>query len=248
MSLAALQSDFRAWLVEASPDAARHIGPAAGPGLAVYQNNYRAQLVACLCEAYTQTRAWLGDERFLAAAVSHIDANPPCAWTLDAYPASFAETLDSLYPDDREVAELAALEWALSCAFIAADARPLTPERLATVDWNSAVVHFTPSLTILSAQTNAAAIWSALSAGGMPPAASLLPESAFLLVWRQDFTPRFRTIDSTGAQAIKLCATDADFAALCAALVDGLGEEKGIARAASMLGQWIGDDLIVGAG
>jgi hypothetical protein len=246
MSLAVLQSDFRIWLIDASPEAAARIGPAVGPGLSVYQNNYRAQLMACLAETYERTHAWLGDEAFLAAAATHVDATPPSAWTLDAYPVDFAETLSAIYPDDPEVAELAALEWALSRAFTAADAIAMTPDMLATVGWDSAALHFTPSLSILPATSNAAAIWSALSKGEMPPEARALPEPAALLVWREDFTPCFRTIDAVEEQALALCMGGAEFGALCASMIDSLGETEGVARAAALLGQWINDSLIIG--
>nr|WP_314466924.1 DNA-binding domain-containing protein [uncultured Novosphingobium sp.] len=247
MNLAALQGDFRGWLVEASEHAARRIGPAARPGLSVYQNNYRTQLVTCLAETLGHTHAWLGDEAFLAASIAHIDAVPPHAWTLDVYPAGFAETLARLYPGDAEVSELAALEWALSRAFTAPDAAPMSLTDLAAVDWDTAVLRFAPSLQILPAMTNAAAIWSALAAGETPPAAALLPEAAALLVWRQDFAPTFRTIDAVEEQAIALCAAGQDFTALCASLAEALGEEPGMARAAALLGKWIGDGLIIGA-
>ncbi|SEI83980.1 Putative DNA-binding domain-containing protein [Sphingobium sp. AP50] len=246
MSLTALQGDFRCWLIDASPEAADRIGQAARPGLSVYQNNYRAQLMACLCETYEQTHAWLGDEAFLAAAASHVDATPPSAWTLDAYPIDFAETLGAIYPGDPEVAELAALEWALSRTFTAADAIAMTPDMLASVNWDSAALHFASSLTILVATSNAAAIWSALSKGEMPPDAVALPEPAALLVWRQDFTPCFRTIDAVEERAITLCMGGAAFGALCGSMIEALGETEGIARAAALLGQWIADGLIVG--
>ncbi|WP_159982620.1 MULTISPECIES: DNA-binding domain-containing protein [unclassified Novosphingobium] len=248
MNLAALQRDFRGWLVEGSDDAASRIGAAARPGLAVYQNNYRTQLVACLAETYGHTHAWLGDDAFLAAAITHIDASPPHAWTLDAYPEGFAVTLAGLYPDDGEVAELAALEWALSRAFTAPDAAPMTPGDLAAVDWDTAIIRFTPSLDIIPAATNAAAIWSALAAGETPSTAERLPEPAALVVWRQDFAPSFRTIDAVEEQAIIRCAARQDFTALCGSLIETLGESAGIDRAAALLGQWIGDGLIVGAG
>lgn len=246
MTLAILQGDFRRWLIDRSQEAADRIGPAAGPGLCVYQNNYRAQLVGCLSETYERTQAWLGEEAFVAAAVTHIDDRPPSAWTLDAYPAGFADTLAALYPDDAEVAELAWLEWALSRAFTAADADPIAPDRLAAVDWDEAVIRFAPGLITRKTTTNAAAIWAALTADQMPPPVELLPEPAALLVWRQGYVPNFRTIDATEAYAIKLVEAGHSFGALCAALVATWGEEEGIAHAGALLGQWIGDGLIVG--
>ena len=48
MSLLALQRDMRAWLICEDTPAAKRLGVDAAAGLRVYQNNYRAQLVACL--------------------------------------------------------------------------------------------------------------------------------------------------------------------------------------------------------
>ncbi|MDY7525197.1 DNA-binding domain-containing protein [Sphingomonas sp. 10B4] len=118
-----LQRDMRAWLVAADADAANRYGSAAAAGLLVYQNTYRAQLVACLEESFVQTRAWVGGEAFHHAIVAHIERVPPTSWTLDAYPRDFPATLALLYPDDPEVAELAWIEYALGEAFVGPDSR-----------------------------------------------------------------------------------------------------------------------------
>ena len=81
MSLLALQRDFRGWLTAESPEAATRLGD--GPGLAVYLNTYRAQLMACLAESYPILHAWLGDAAFEGACATHIDDTPPHGWTLD---------------------------------------------------------------------------------------------------------------------------------------------------------------------
>ncbi len=95
MSLLALQRDVRAWLVHEDRSAARRIGESAAAGLDVYMNNYRAQLIACLDEAFPHTRAWLGGDLFLQSLVTHIDRVPPSSWTLDAYARDFPATLSS---------------------------------------------------------------------------------------------------------------------------------------------------------
>ncbi|GAH52534.1 unnamed protein product, partial [marine sediment metagenome] len=87
----------------------------------------------------------------------------------------FPESLAQRYPDDREVAELARLECALALAFVGPDAAPLDPSVLADVDWENAVIEFVPTLTILPTTTNAGAIWSAITAEHIPPAAAALP-------------------------------------------------------------------------
>ena len=88
--LAELQRDFRVFLTDASPTAIERLGGAGQPGLAVYQNNYRSQLVACLESSYPQLRLWIGADAFLSAAVTHIDERPPHGWTLDATAPGFA--------------------------------------------------------------------------------------------------------------------------------------------------------------
>lgn len=246
MSLLDLQRDFRAWITEASDEAADRLGPKARPGLDVYQNNYRASLVAVLTEAFERVHAWIGDSRFLSTAAAHIDATPPHAWTLDAYAKDFPETLDRIFPDDHEIGELGRLDLALSEAFVGPDADPIDPASLGDVDWDRAVLHFGPTLKTMIFRTNAAAIWSALSAEEMPPAAEPLPAPATIIVWRQGLVSSFRTAKPGEAEAIELVRRGQSFGTLCAAMIEMLGEDAGVSAAGQMLGTWIGDGLVVG--
>lgn len=242
VTLAELQRDFRAWLeVEATPD----FGQRAVPGLRVYQNNYRAQLAACLEASFPHTLSWIGGGAFHAAVVAHVERVPPSSWTLDAYPRDFADTLRQRYPADPEVFELANLERALDDAFVGADADPVQASALAEIDWDRAVLRFAPTLELADATTNAAAIWSALAAGDVPPPTVFLPEPATLLVWRQAMVSQFRTIDATERHMLLLARAGAPFAALCATLVEARGEADGIAQAGTYLGRWLADGLIV---
>lgn len=245
MSLHTLQRDMRAWLVCEDEVAARRLGADAAPGLRVYQNNYRAQLVACLEESFTRTRDWIGGEAFHDAVVAHISRVPPSSWTLDAYPRDFPATLAMRYPDDPEIAELAWIDVALGEAFVGPDAVALTVEDLGDVDWDRATLRFTPTLDIAELTTNAPAIWSALAAGQDPPAAELLPEAGATLVWRQGLAAQFRAVDQYERQALLFVRAGMSFPALCAAMVRALGEQAGIARAGALLGQWVRDGMIV---
>ena len=109
MNLAQLQQTFRRWLVSASDESAQALGNHHA-GLAVYQNNYRAQLVGCLEQAFPYLRRWVGEEAFLAVSITHIDRHPPHAWTLDAYPEGFYATLKEMFPGNPDVHELAWIE------------------------------------------------------------------------------------------------------------------------------------------
>lgn len=245
MSLLALQRDFRAWIAEGSQDAAERIGLHAAPGLGVYQNNYRASLIACLSEAFERVRLWIGEERFLSTAAAHIDVTPPHAWTLDAYARGFPETLDLLFGEEAELSELGWLDLALSEAFVGPDADPVDPAALGAVDWDNAVLRLAPTLTTRLFSTNAAAIWSALSAEEMPPPAERLPEPALMIVWRSELTSCYRTAEPGEALALDLVAQGVTFGGLCAGLIEAFGEEQGVAIAGGLLGRWMADGLLV---
>lgn len=244
MTLLGLQRDFGGWLRSGDEAVAARLGSSLAPGLRVYQNNYRAQLVSCLERTFERTRDWIGDEAFQHAVVTHIDDVPPSSWTLDDYGRDFPMTLSVLYPDDPEVTELAWLEWALGEAFTAADHPPLDPAVIANTDWDNAALRLSPSIDILALTTNAPAIWSALSEGGMPPPAEMLDAPSALLVWRKAMTSHFRVIDARERDLLLLARAGRTFAFLCEKLVAETGEQEGVALAGAFLGRWIADDLI----
>jgi hypothetical protein len=239
MSLLVLQRDFAAALRGAA-------GDGVSAGVAVYRNNYRASLSACLEDAFARTRAWIGDEAFAAAVTRHIDRVPPGCWTLDAYPRDFSDTLRVVFPNDPEVAELAWLECALAEAFVGPDILAVSGESLATVDWDRAILHFTPTLDMRDISTNAPALLSAMATDGTPPAVERLSEPATLLVWRQDHISRFRVTDVREEKAIRFARSGETFASMCALLMDELGRDDGVQCAGEMLGRWLWDGLITG--
>ncbi|WP_248806273.1 DNA-binding domain-containing protein [Pseudomonas sp. MWU13-2100] len=245
MNLGQWQRELRNWLVSASAETAANLGAKAG--LSVYQNNYRTQLLGCLEEAFPQVRAWIGTEAFFAAAVTHIDQCPPHAWTLDAYPQGFDQTLARRFPDNPEVHELAWIERALDESFVAADAEPLSVEALAGVDWETACLRLAPSLRSHALSSNAESIWSALSEGLPPPAPERLAEAAGLLVWRRQLTVRLRPVEMLEHQALLHLQENGSFSGLCEWLVERLGETSGIAKAGALLANWLAGELIVGA-
>ena len=246
MTLAQMQSGFRAWLVDGNDQALRSLARHAGAGLDVYQNNYRGQLVGCLESSFPQVHAWLGDEAFLQAAIAHIDRCPPHAWTLDVYGSDFATTLEIMYPDNPDLHELAWIEHAVSDAFVATDAAPLPLDALASIDWSTARIQLAPSLRTHVATTNAEAIWSALCAQRTPPESEMLPEARGLLVWRRDYTSWFKEIDALEHAALLRVQRDSSFESLCGWLAVRLGEEEGVEKAGTLLAGWLGAGLVVG--
>lgn len=247
MTLGALQREFRdALLSDADVSGARVGAKTSTPGLSVYHYAYRAQLTACLRETFEKLYVWLGDVAFSEAAHAHIADRPPHGWTLGVYGEGFDLTLSRLYPDDPEVAEMASLEWALSMAFSGPDAIALSADSVAGVGWDNACLEFAPTVHIGRVTTNVGAIWSALSAGSVPPAATTLPETGGMLVWRDDYSPCFRTIDEHEWVAIKRMMSGTTFGELCLAYVEKWGIQHGVDRAGILLGQWLHDGLLTG--
>jgi hypothetical protein len=243
MSLLALQRDMRAFLSAEDETAATRLGASASPGLSVYLNNYRAQLITLLEGSFPRTHAWIGDEAFLSAAAQHIDRVPPSSWTLDAYARDFPETLGWLYPNDAEIAEIARIELALEESFVSADHPALTVEQLHDVTWDSATLRVAPTIDFVQLTTNAFAIWSALVADETPPAAEPLTGTA--LVWRQDYWARIRLMEAFEYQALLKVRGGMSFGDLCDGVVNVHGEVEGAVLVGGWLGRWIGDGLIV---
>jgi hypothetical protein len=242
MRLATLQADFGRWLKAECPEAAARLG--GGPGLDIYLNNYRSQLIAALESGFPQLRRWLGEAAFLAAAAQHIEAVPPCDWTLDAYGADFASTVSALDPDDAVGPDLASIEWALAQAFVAEDAEPVVIETLGALDWDAALIRFVPSFRLLPVTSNAATLWQALADESMPPPGEQWPKALPVLVWRHGFQPHFRVATPEEAGAIERLHDGMRFGALCTELGEAHGAEQGAALAGAWLGGWLREGLV----
>lgn len=245
MGLNNIQRDFSAWLISEDPLAAARLPLADTRGLAVYLNNYRSQLMSCLEESYPHTLSWIGEDAFRASAADHIDHVPPHSWTLDEYARGFPATLAKCYPADPEVFELACLELALSDAFVAADAVPLTIDRFAQIDWQTAELRLVPSASFQVLSTNAPAIWSALDAGTSPPAVEMASTSLRLVIWRQALTCCFQELDANEQALLPFLASGLRFETMCQNLVARHGAGTGVQCAGELLARWAQAGLLL---
>lgn len=244
MSLLDTQRGFRDHILAGADAPLAGIAPAALRGLAVYRHAYRAQLVACLRDTYEKTWAWMGDEAFDRAARAHVEQTPPSTWTLGEYGVGFPQTLCTLFPADPEVAELAWLDWTLRRAFDGPNADAIAPQALSAVNWDNAVLHFLPTLSVGEVSTNCAAIWGALGEEQTPPAAERLPVPAAIRVWRSDLTPRYRSIENFEHRALILAMAGSSFADLCNLLTENGDREETVQRVGSALASWLQDGLV----
>jgi hypothetical protein len=243
VALGDLQQRFCDWLVEPDEDRAAEIAAplGVGPGLVVYQNNYRVALIAALREIHPRAAAWLGNAAFDAAAARYIDAQPPTHWTIDAYGVGFPAALRGGNP---VAADLAAIDRAIGDAFVAADAVPVTAAALVDVDWEQAVIRPVPSLALVPIATAADALWLTLAISETGPDPADAPGT--LMVWRQGFEPVMRRADPVEALMLRRSLAGVGFAAICEELAADSDEAQAVNRAGTVLGRWLGESLIAG--
>lgn len=253
MNLRAVQTAFHDHLLNQPSDIAQQVVDGGRIGvdlrLHIYHNAYRMRLVECLQDSFEKTWTYLGDSAFEAAALSFIEATPPSLrslrWYGDAFPAWLAER----FPDDGDIAELAAIDWQLRRAFDGPDADPIPPAGLAGLaedDWETVGFRFVPTLHLLPIRYNTVAIWHALDEEQAPSVVVPLPEPAWLLIWRIGWQPHFRTVGAVEQAALSQLLEGASFAAVCASLSRQFSDEEAAAVAGESLGIWLHDEMIAG--
>lgn len=217
--------------------------------LHIYHNAYRMRLLESLQDSFGKTWAYLGDSAFESAALAFIAATTSSYRNLRWYGDAFPRWLADSFPDDGDIAELAEIDWQLRRAFDGPNADPLSPADLAGLaaeDWETLGFRFAPTLCLLPVRYNTVGIWHALDDEQVPPATERLSEPTWLLIWRKEWQPHFRTIRTVEHAALSRLLDGAPFADVCTALSQQFSDEEAAAVAAQSLGAWLQDEMIVG--
>jgi hypothetical protein len=77
-----------------------------------------------------------------------------------------------------------------------------------------------------------------------PPAAERLPAPAAVRVWRNDLTPKYRTIETFEHRALILAMAGSSFSDLCSLLVESGDKTQAVQRVGATLASWLQDGLI----
>ena len=220
--------------------------------LRIYQQAYRARLVAALRDNFGVLPKVMGDDAFDALALAYLDAHasarPSIRWFGDALP-EFMAAHDELVPHPA-MTDLARMEWALRTAFDAADAQALSVAALAAVPpdaWPALVFTPLPSVQLLALEWNIAPVWRALQGD----AELVLPEPEALahvmLVWRAGLETRWRVLEPAAARLLASALRSETFAELCVIAAIEAGAEAAPLHAASALRSWLDDGLFSAA-
>lgn len=220
-------------------------------GFAIYRNNYRASLVEALRSTFERTERLVGEDSFRAAAAHHCIAHPPSSWTLDLAGNGFAETCGELFAKDPDVAQLAALEWAMHRAFTASDMPSLDASGFATAtagfgeaEWGSLRLDFVPGLDVGTTDFDLVRLWSSLAEGAGEAELLALDAPHAVVTWREGERPVFVLRPAWEGRALAQMQAGASFTDACAILADDLGEDAAVNEAGLMLARWLGDGLV----
>jgi hypothetical protein len=167
--LAGLQQTFTQALLRAGLHVPDAVSTAQGASrerrLGVYRNNVKASLVAALAARFPVICRLVGEEFFEATALVFVERHPPRSPVLADYGAGFAAFLEDFEPirDLPYLPDVARLEWARQQAFHAADAQPITIERLAALaagDLGSASLTLHPAAVLVASPWPIVSIWT----------------------------------------------------------------------------------------
>ena len=136
--------------------------------LAVYRNNVVSSLIDAVADTFPVVQELVGEEFFRAMASVFVRQHPPRARVLAHYGSEFADFVDGFEPARTVayLADVARLEWARVFAYHAADADPLTAERLRAVmssgeDLGALKLVCHPSISVLVSACAIVSLWAA---------------------------------------------------------------------------------------
>jgi hypothetical protein len=250
--LRALQRAFQRSVLEHDADILAVIAEteqvAATTRIEIYRDAYRLRLTDALGSNYPRLRQLIGEDAFASLAEGYIDAHPSryasVRWIGDALGSELAHSL----PSKPWLAELARWEWAIAAAFDAPDVRPLSLDcmkQFASEDWPQLRFEFHPSLQKLRMQTNAPALFKALSEEREAPASARTEGAGGeWIIWRQEITPCYRSLDASEAAALETLLENGTFESMCTALCDWHTAEEASLQAARLLRCWFDEELV----
>ena len=249
--LAELQQRFQDH-VTGSPDAAADgLRDDVRGHLEVYVNAYWGRLREALADNYPVLYRALGDDGFRELAAAYVSAHPShfrsIRWFGDRLAAFIAANPDVV--PHPALLDIARLDWAMRGAFDAADATPLRVEDLAGIppdQWLELRFALCPAFRMLALDWGIAALWHALNDDENAQTDEPQRHAHTVIGWRAGLEIRWRTVAEDEALALRTLADGGSFAEICAAIeANGGGDATAVA---TLLGQWIGEGLLVSPG
>lgn len=217
--------------------------------LGIYTDAYLLRLDEALRSNYPKLHLLLGDEDFLTLTRRYLVAHPSQCPSIRPFGDQLAGFLAQApdYAGLPILSELARFEWALGCAFDAADAPTAglaELDGLADEDWPDLRPSFQPSLRFLAQEWNTVPVWQALDTAQAPPAPEHGSKQGWA-IWRQDLQPHYRSLAQDEATLLLALLNGQAFGTACEQLTPWHpATNEAPLRAAGLLGTWLNEGWI----
>ena len=218
--------------------------------LGTYYNAYRIRLIDCLAVDYSALEKFLGREAFENIALDYLQHYPSTHPSVRWFGRNLPAYLQQHYIGDSAefIQEMASYEWAHSMVFDAAEsARLFQLEDMVQVPaeaWPQLRFEFQPAMLWLDLYWNVPLLKTALDAGTELPPQQQENYPQRWLLWRQDMKIHWRSLEVDEAWAIEQAVNGANFAEICAGLLEWIDESQVALVGAGFLKQWVNDKLI----
>lgn len=222
---------------------------AARTPLDIYKSAYYTRLIDALEQDYPVLQQLLGTERFRKTAHSYIEKYPSTSFTLRYFGQHLSAFIHNTDIGQQQpcLAELATFEWQLTDIFDLSDCPTACPDvmnRFKPAQWPHLNIQLHNSVRWLSLNWNISEIHLAGQTGANLPVPVRHPQPAQVLLWRKDYTPRYRVVSHTEKTALQMLETRS-FAQLCQFLADQSDDQVNPAMAAAIyLKSWLSAGLI----
>ena len=226
--------------------------------LGTYYNAYRIRLIDSLAVDFSALEQYLGRESFENMTLDYLLRYPSTQPSVRWFGQHLPEYLRGYraHSNDAEdaefVRELAQYEWLQTTVFDAADSPALVQledmAQIAAEIWPVLTFEFKAALQWLDLYWNVPQIEHALDIGEPLPDRQRNEFPLRWLLWRRDFKTYWRSLEVHEAWALEQAVNGANFADICAGLLEWIDSEQVALTAAGFLKQWISDQLLIRLG
>lgn len=218
--------------------------------LGAYYNAYRIRLIDCLAVDYSALEKYLGRETFENLALNYLEHYPSRHPSVRWFGQHLPQYLRDDYRGDEQpfLHELAAWEWAQTLVFDAADSdSTVQVEDIAAIppeNWPGLRFEFIAAQCWLDLKFNVPQYENALDNDAEPPPIEAGQHPQRWLLWRQELTTHWRSLEVHEAWALQQAAAGANFAEVCEGLLEWVDAGQVALVAAGFLRQWVSDQLL----
>ena len=254
MKLQDLQTDFQKIILDAKCVGATWVDESAQDlssctRLGIYHNAYRVRLVDVLMDTFEHTAIYLGDNWFHQLASDYVQTHHSTHKNIGLYGQAFPDFLAEELADDKEVSELAKMDWMLRRAFDGSDSPVMTQnglQHLASGENVNVCLQAVPTLSIITQTFNTLDIWHAINTDEHPPEVEKLKVPLDVLIWRKGHSPHFRSLTKLESTALSCISSACSLDEIGTTLEKDFPDHDIATEFGGMLQRWLKDEIIKG--